>query len=71
MTFNSDALTLYPTMHLRFVLRDVASLDVKSNNYDSVTVKILQQWFQPAERYIGVISGEWRDVPLVTGDSEA
>lgn len=71
MTFNSDALTLYPTMHLRFVLRDVTSLDVKNNSYDPVTVKILQQWFQPAERYIGVISGEWRDVPLVTGDSEA
>lgn len=71
MTFNTDALTLTPTTHLRFVLREVTALDTSKNRYAPTTMRVLQQWFEPHQRYAGVFPGEWRDVPLVTSDDES
>jgi len=34
-------------------------------------VRVLQQWHEPQQRYAGIIPGEWRDIPLVTGEDEA
>lgn len=68
MTFNTDALTLTPTTHLRFVVREVTAFDPSKNSYAPTTVRVLQQWFEPQQRYIGAVAGEWRDIPLVVGD---
>lgn len=71
MTFNADSLTLTPTAHLRFVVREVTAFDINKNGYSPTSIKILQQWFEPHQRYAGIVPGEWRDIPLVTGEDEA
>ena len=71
MTFNTDALTLAPTTHLRFVVREVTAFDMSKNSYAPTHVRVLQQWHEPQQRYAGIIPGEWRDIPLVTGEDEA
>lgn len=63
--------TLHPTPHMRFVLRDVTALNAAVNNYELTSVKILQQWFEPDESVMWACQGEWRDIPLVTGEDEA
>lgn len=63
--------TLNPTVHMRFVLRDVTALNLATNNYEPATVRILQQWFEPADSAVWACPGEWRDIPLVTGEDEA
>jgi len=71
VTFDADAVLLIPTAHLRFVVRGVTEFDISVNGYEHKNAKILQQWFEPHQRYAGVFPGEWRDVPLVTSDDEA
>lgn len=71
MTFDADDVLLIPTAHLRFVLREVTALDISKNSYAPTTMRVLQQWFEPHQRYVGVFPGEWREIPLVTGDDEA
>lgn len=55
---------MYPTLHLRFVLRSDGNREVRT----------LQQWWvtdpslaalEPDAEYISGANGEWRDVPLV------
>ena len=62
---------LNPTSHMRFVLRDVTALNPAVNNYELASVKILQQWFEPDESVMWACQGEWRDIPLVTGEDVA
>jgi len=62
---------LSPTAHMRFVLRDVTALNLATNNYEPASVKILQQWFEPEESVMWACQGEWRDIPLVTGEDVA
>lgn len=71
MTFDANDVLLIPTAHLRFVLREVTALDTSKNSYAPTTMRVLQQWFEPHQRYAGVFPGEWREIPLVTGDGEA
>jgi hypothetical protein len=71
VTFNTDDVLLIPTAHLRFVLREVTALDMSKNSYAPTNVRVLQQWYEPHQRYAGIVPGEWRDIPLVTGDDEA
>ena len=71
MTFDANDVLLIPTAHLRFVLREVTEFDISKNGYEHKIAKILQQRFEPHQRYAGVFPGEWRDVPLVTSDDES
>ena len=60
---------LTSTNMLRFVLRDETVVDpLLSTHYKTQQVQVLQQYWEPSEKYIGIVQGEWRDVPLFLGD---
>jgi hypothetical protein len=72
VTFDADdaLMLLTPTAHLRFVVREVTAFDINKNGYSPTNIKILQQWFEPHQRYAGIVPGEWRDVQTEVEENE-
>ncbi|CAB5220050.1 hypothetical protein UFOVP239_39 [uncultured Caudovirales phage] len=51
-----------PTMRLRFVSREMVVQ--REGTYEPQSIRVLQQYFEPTQSFVGICDGEWRDVVL-------